>query len=146
MRGQAKAVKQVLSSTEVDNLVAEKKELEGVLRDADEAGAGKSVDRAQINRQIAHVDAQIKQSTPARVSGSSRDRMASESKELEAKIKQGMPTREEMMKPNHNPGAIDKHIRWERSNAGNIAQYKALQRQLNPGDPRAGSVENLRSR
>jgi hypothetical protein len=57
-----------------------------------------------------------------------------------------MPSREEMMKPNMHPGAIEKHIRWEKQNVQNIARYKQLQRQLNPGDPRAGSVENLRSR
>ena len=146
MRGQAKGPKQVLSATEVETLVSEKKELEGVIRDADEAGAGKSIDRAQINRQIAHVDAQIREHTPSRISGPSKDRLASESKELAEKIKQGMPTRDEMMKPSHNPGAIDKHIRWEKANAANIAQYKMIQRQLNPGDRSAGSVENLRSR
>ena len=144
MRGQAK--KQILSATEVENLVSEKKELEGVLREADEAGASKSVDRAQINRQISHVDAQIRAHSPVRVSGASKDKFASESQELASKIKAGMPTREEMMKPSHNPGAIEKHIRWQKENTENIARYKDLQRQLNPGDPRAGSVENLRSK
>ena len=149
MRGQGKVQKEILTATDIESLKSEKHDLEGIIREA-EGGAGegtqRGIDREAINRQIAHIDRQIKEGTPTEVRGVSKDRVHNEAKELAEKIKEGMPTRDEMMRPNMNPGAIDKHIAWEKVNGERIARYKALQRQLNPQDPRAGSIEMLRSR
>ena len=151
MRGQGKqkVEKEILSSSEINDLKSEKQDLEGIIRESEQGageGTSRGIDKAAIQGRMAHIDRLITEGTPDRIVGVSKDRAHNEAKELAEKIKEGMPTRDEMMRPQANPGAIDKHMAWEKANGERIARYKHLQRQLNPQDPRAGSIETLRSR
>ena len=61
-----------------------------------------------------------------------RDAFSKRLGELEAKIREGMPTHEDMRR---NPaGAVDQHRRWERLNKANILERRNALIALNPGD------------
>jgi hypothetical protein len=68
--------------------------------------------------------------------------LAKEAQEIERKLQEGMPTREEMAHPSRNPGAVRKHLNWTARNNPLIQRYKTIQRTINPDDPH--SIENLR--
>jgi hypothetical protein len=78
-------------------------------------------------------------------------------KYLEAKIKEGMPSKDEMMGKRHSdpdninrkyqeaiPKVVDQHIAWERTNGARIREWKYLKRVLEPENPHATNVESLR--
>lgn len=71
-----------------------------------------------------------------------KDRYAARVRELEEKVSVGMPTHTEMWRP--TPENIEKHLRWERTHAAEIAELKQLRRRLEPSDPGAGRIEYLR--
>jgi len=69
-------------------------------------------------------------SPPDSIPGSAKDKIAKRAKELEEKILQGMPSKEEMRK---NPaGMVDRHMSWEKANKRNILEWKNAQIMLEP--------------
>jgi len=145
--------KQVLSESELKTLREERKEVQDTLNTVDGArgqekyGEGTpagNVDRAALNRQDKKLEQAIKDGSPTVLRGGQKDKAVSEAGELESHITDGMPTRDEMQRPLHHPGAVQKHMNWEKRNLHNILRWKQLKRQLNPGDPTTSSVENLR--
>lgn len=95
--------------------------------------------------------------TAPEVDGKERDRIARRAKYLEAKIKEGMPTRDEMMGKRHSdpdnpnrkyqeaiPSIVDRNTKWMLANAARIKEWKHLKRILDPTNPGACNVEQLR--
>lgn len=118
------------------------------IREADEGFA-----RQELKRYRAMLAAR----TAPAVSGTDRDKVVRRVKYLETKIRDGMPTKDEMMGKRHsNPGqpnskyqeaipsVVDQHMKWEAKNAGNIREWKHLKRILEPDNPDATNVEQLR--
>ena len=118
------------------------------VREADETGARKT---------IRNCDATIKLRTAPAVSDIERDKMARRVKYLETRIKDGMPSRDEMMGKRHShhdnpnskyqeaiPNVVDRHIKWSAANAARIKEWKRLKRILEPESPDATNVEMLR--
>lgn len=66
-------------------------------------------------------------------------RMEKRSRELLEQILEGMPSQEEMRKA--PPGAVEKHMRWERHNKQKILEWKNLQLRLKPGEQGAANLE-----
>ena len=144
VRGQSK--KQVLSVGEIQNIKEERKELEATLQEAKGFGdgTGRNVDAGSIKGQIKKLDDFLAVSSPPRISGSERDRMAKRAKDLEEKFSVGMPTQYEMNHPARCPGAVKKHMGWikRNENTGEVEEYRQIQRTLNPGEEHM--VESLR--
>jgi hypothetical protein len=69
-------------------------------------------------------------------------RMVAREKEILDSILVGMPSQEEMRKA--PPGAVDKHMKWERRNKRLIAEWKNLRLRLNPGEREAANLERHR--
>ena len=136
-----KTQEKFLSVSEEEGLKDQKKELEGELNQTEEYGTN-PVNKSAIQGQIKRLDSAIHERTPGRISGSNKDKLAAEEKQLEETLSQGIPSRYEMKKPQENPGAVRKHMSWGERNVDNINRYREIQRQLRPGEPR--SVENLR--
>jgi len=141
------AKKHVLSTTELDNLDSEKRELEGALRDAEGYGAGTagaSMDKDKIKSQIKHYEDEIEAGSPGKVPGRTKDSLYREEKELEARFVIGLPTRYEMNHPGKCPGAVRKHLHWLSQNEkpGYVGRYMQIQRTLRPGEEK--SIETLR--
>ena len=136
--------KKILSYSERVGLEDQKREAEATLREAATPGTthGGEINRAKLQGEIQHLDKEIHDGTAPRVGGVAKDRMAKRAKELESRISEGMPTREEMAHPGKNPGAVHKHLRWSERNKGSINEYKDLQRRLNPDAPI--NIESLR--
>jgi len=144
VRGSGK-MKELLSASEKENLLDQKKELQDTLKEAVIYGKGtaaEQINQATVQRQIDSIDKAIADREPPKVKGSQKDALASELEALESAIHEGMPTRDEMRYPARNHGAVRKHMNWCTKNAQNIERYRYLQRVLNPEDPR--SIENLR--
>lgn len=137
--------KEILSRTEKETLVDAKKDLEQTLKDKREAGIGtaaEQIDEGAIQREIKRIDNAIHDREAPRVRGIEKDRLAKEAQDIERKLQEGMPTKEEMAHPSSNPGAVRKHLNWAARNTPDIERYRYIQKVINPDDPR--SVENLR--
>jgi hypothetical protein len=141
-RSQKKS-QEFLSESERVGLEDQKRELEAELKNEEKYGKeGIAINTATIQRQIKSIDHAIETRTPGRTRGADKDKLVKEEKELEEKISAGMPTDYEMRQPNRNPGAVRKHMNWDKRNVENINRYRQIQRILRPGEPK--SIENLR--
>jgi hypothetical protein len=139
--------KEILSTSELDNLKSEREELERSLREGEGYGAGTQgaqVDEAAIKRQINRISAAIIDGTPGKLTGKQKDSLEREARQLEERFQEGMPTRYEMSHPSKCPGAVRKHMKWLQRNetTGAVDRYRQIQRVLNPGEEK--SIETLR--
>lgn len=143
VRGQKKT-QEYLSPSEHQALNDEKQELRATIKEIEEgAGEGsRSVSVDQLRKEEAKIDRMISERTPVNVRAIEKDKLAKEEKELEEAIAEGMPTRYEMQQPSKNPGAVRKHMEWDRRNFKNISRYVQIQRILRPMEPK--SIEVLR--
>lgn len=142
VRGKQK--KEVLSYSERQGLQEQKRDAEGVLRTVKEekegsAGAAR-IDEGALRREINYLEEQIRRGTPSK--SADKDKMNSEAKGIAEKLKDGMPTRYEMDHPAKCPGAVRKHMSWNKRNKSEINRYIQIQRTLNPDAPR--HIEELR--
>ncbi len=143
----AKKQRKILSVSELSDLKQEKKELESTLTNLQEYGAGtpaESIDKGKIQGDIRKLDSAIREGSPSHVSGQKKDELSRRNRELEEKIREGMPTSEQMRRPWKHPGTIPQNVEWERRNKGLINEWRQNQRMLEPHDPNASSVERLR--
>jgi len=101
-------------------------------------------DKPAVRRQTQRLRKQLDTQRAPELDADGRDKLAKRSRELEAKIKVGMPSHEEMRKNPH--GAVGAHQRWEKANKKAVIEWKNCQVALNPGDtdPELSSVERLR--
>lgn len=100
-------------------------------------------DKAEAIRQLRRVSKTVAEQTPRPpVDGEEEGRMVARSKQLLGEILEGMPSQEEMRKA--PPGAVDKHLAWERRNKLKILEYKNLQLRLKPGEAEAANLERHR--
>lgn len=86
-------------------------------------------DKGEVAKQIKRLDASLNQQTPKPFVGKDLDKAIEFERELREKIVQGMPSHEEMRKA--PPGAIDKHLNWEKRNKVNVELWKNLMLRLN---------------
>jgi len=114
-----------------------KKELEDIklMMSPANAFARKDMDQEGIKaihtRQI-FLEDKIEQHVAPELSGEARDVLSRRVNELNDKIRQGMPTHEDMRR---NPaGAVDAHRRWERLNKAAILERRNAIIALNPGN------------
>jgi hypothetical protein len=104
--------------------------------------AAEQLDISNIKKEIDYLDRAIAEREAPKVRGQTKDNLIKEAEDLEATMREGMPTREEMRFPGKNPGAVHKHQSWCKRNAENIERYRYIQQVLNPEAPK--SIENLR--
>ena len=137
-----KGTKKILSYSERQNLQDAKRDAENVLKESQEPGRSRGVDQAAVKAEIAHLDRAIHEGSVGRIAGSAKDTMAKRAQELKEQISGGMPTRYEMDHPAKCPGAVQKHMSWDRRTAAQREEYKQIQRRLNPDAP--VNVESFR--
>ena len=102
-------------------------------------------DKGQVRKQLQNARKLTDQQTPlAPESGEEEGRMVKRSKQLLGEILQGMPSQEEMRKA--PPGAVDKHMKWERRNKKKIQEWKNIQLRLTAGslERDAANLERFR--
>lgn len=89
-------------------------------------------DKAEVSRQLrqARRDFEGQVARPPENSGE-EDAMVKRSRFLLEKIRRGMPSQEEMRK--NPPGAVEKHMAWERRNKRDIMEWRHIMRRLTAG-------------
>ena len=82
--------------------------------------------------------------TPTPFAETERDAMVKRAEALKAKFTTGMPTAAEMRKS--PPGAVGKHMAWEKRNKTDILEWKYITRRLDPEneDPDLTNIEMFR--
>ena len=101
--------------------------------------------RGNLVRRRNHLEDDLEENAPPTdLSGATKNSLYQEQKEIEAQIRDGMPTVEVMRR--NPPGAVDMHIRWETRNKDRILRWKNLKRLQDPDNEEKDftNVEMLR--
>lgn len=117
-------MKNLLRPQQVEDFKSEEQNLERTLGEKD-------ADKAVIHGQLRRLRQDLEAQTPVMPEGKAKDSMIQENKALLETITTGMLSQEEMRKC--PPGAVDRHIKWEREQKGNIARWKNNMLRLNAG-------------
>lgn len=133
-----KPTPQFLRKRQVDEFKSDERTLERYL------GSPAIQDKGAVKAQLTRVQKALREQTPPKMTPLTQDKIVARGKELEEKISEGMPSSEEMRK--NPPGAVGKHMRWEKMNKANIMEWKNTQIAMNQGsdDPDLANVERLR--
>ena len=101
-------------------------------------------DRGEAIKQFQRVSKTVADQTPRPPESAEEEgRMESRSRALLSEILEGMPSQEEMRKA--PPGAVDKHMAWEKRNKSKILEWKNLRLRLTHGQEKdAANLERHR--
>ena len=101
-------------------------------------------DKAVVKGKLHRMQKALQEQSAPDLTPAMKDKAVKRGTELEAKIREGMPSSEEMRK--NPPGAVGKHMRWEKKNKAGIMEWKNIQVAMNKGsdDPDLANVERLR--
>jgi len=128
----------LMRPNQVDATEAEIQRLEGQLTQPSLQDPGMA--RKQLNA----LKRTMYEQAPHMFEGSEVDWQVRRAKDLEEELKEGMPTQAEMRK--NPPGAVSKHMNWEKRNQQKIQEWKHIKLRLNAGnnDPDAANMERFR--
>jgi len=117
----------------------------------------READETFARQELKRYKAMLVERSPQEVTGTERTKIYQRVKYLESKIKEGMPTQDEMMGKRHshvdNPSSkyqeaegsvVDRQVKWTLANQARIKEWKHLKRILEPNDPGSTNVEMLR--
>ena len=100
-------------------------------------------DKGEARKQLIRARQTLESQTPRPPADAAEEgQMVARSKHLLNQILTGMPSQEEMRKA--PPGAVDKHMGWEKRNKPAILEWKNLQLRLRPGEREAANLERHR--
>ena len=100
-------------------------------------------DKNEARKQLLRSRKTLEEQTPRPpVDAAEEGRMVAREAQLREDILNGMPSQEEMRKA--PPGAVDKHMGWEKRNKQKILEWKNLQLRLKPGEREAANFERHR--
>lgn len=120
-----------------------------------EFAAIRNRDKSTIVNEMNRAKQILEEKTPPNVSDRERNDRYTRLKIIEEKIKEGMPTKDEMMgkKIKHPDGSyhyeaipniVDKNIAWTLKNDQLVREWKRIKATLDPDNPSATNVEQLR--
>lgn len=126
-----------LRPTQVADLQDEKKRLDKFCQRPD-------VDKSDARKNLRQVNNMLSEQSATQLKGQDLDSAKKRIDTLEAEIKKGMLSNEEMRKS--PPGAVGRHMKHEKDNQKNIQEWKRLQIATNAGDtnPDLANIERLR--
>jgi len=101
-------------------------------------------DKGAVNTQLRKLSNQLETQVPKPYNPNEVDSMVKKEKDLREKILNGMPSQEEMRKS--PPGAVGKHMAWEKRNKGKLLAWKETRLRLEPEstDPDIANFERYR--
>ena len=111
---------------------------------ADNSIEGRISDKKTVKKRIARLRKAVEENGVKPVPEKHRDEMVKNVGILEGSIRDGMPSRDEMMR--NPPGAVGKNIKWQRAKKPLVQAWKRAMAQLEYGsdDPDVCNVERLR--
>ena len=141
--------KPVLRARQVKELKSEIESLERQERDPDKArsvrGATSGYDPRIGRNSLRQAKQMLETQAPKQnLEPEEREYLSTQTKELEEKIRHGMPTQYEMRA--NPPGSVAKHMKWEKGNKKDIMRWKHAKVRLEHenDDPDLANVEILR--
>lgn len=101
-------------------------------------------DKGVVARQLRNANHRLQTLTPRPFEGSEVDSAAKREKKLREEMILGMPSKEEMRKA--PPGAVGKHMEWEKRNKLKLQEWKNIRLRINSGsdDPDVANFERYR--
>lgn len=101
-------------------------------------------DKGAVSTQLRRLNTQIETQSPKPFASDEVDKAVKREAHLRDEILAGMPSQEEMRKS--PPGAIGKHMAWEKRNKKKIKEWKGLRLRINSGtdDPDIANLEQFR--
>ncbi len=101
-------------------------------------------DKGTVGSQLRKLNHQLDTQTPKPYKSDEIDSKVKREKEIREELLIGMPSQEEMRKA--PPGAIGKHMSWEKSQKAKLMEWKEIQLRLNPlsDDPDISNFERFR--
>jgi len=136
-----------LTMGERQDLQGQKQEIEATIRSIEESpgsNRGQGINVSNLKKQSAYLDGVLHEGTPKKMAGTVKDGLIKRAGVLREEMQVNMPTRFEMDHPAKSPGAIAKHIKWSEKNDPKIREYREIMRKVEPDDPTATDVEQLR--
>lgn len=85
-------------------------------------------DPAQMMKTLRGIEKSLSEDSPVPYQGAEKDAAVKREKELREKFSATMPTQAEMRR--NPPGALDKHIMWERDNEDDVGEWKNIRRRM----------------
>jgi len=130
----------LLRPQQVEELKLEKNRIEDALRDP----RARLEDRQGAIRTVKGIDRQLATQVPKPFEGSTLDKAVERESNLREELTQGMLTQEEMRR--NPPGAVGRHMAWEKKNKKRILEWKELRLRLNhdSNDPDIANLERFR--
>lgn len=124
---------QYLKAREIEECKTELQQIDNMLSPQNIARQAMTSDgRATLARRRVSLEDKLESQAAPDLTPQAKDALAKRLVDLEAKIKVGMPTHEEMRR---NPaGAVDRHRRWEAMNKNAVLERRNILIALNPGD------------
>lgn len=134
-----------LRPSQIDDMQREKRVIEGQLN-APPYLRRVLDDPKQAIDTLARIAKQLDADAPKEYKGAELDKAVAREKELREKWMAGMPTAAEMRK--NPPGALEKHMAWERRHAQDIDEWKNIRQRLYtsgalPSEFEGSSVSNI---
>ena len=114
----AKPTPQFLRKRQIDEYQADIGALEKSLNQP------KVQDKGVVKGKLHRMQKALQEQSAPELTPLMKDKVAARGKELEEKIAEGMPSSEEMRK--NPPGAVGKHMRWEKMNKAKIMAVKKV--------------------
>ncbi len=113
-----------------------------------EVAAAEGLDATVVKQNLAKTESILNKDEELAVRGRQKDVLNRESKELEAKLKANMPTKNEMwpvrMGTPEAEAAVQKQMRFETKFGDDARRWQECQRRLQPDNPFAGSLDRIR--
>lgn len=113
----------LLRPNQRDELRAEQRELENKLKNP------YIQDKGVVGSQLKRLNIQLEKQSPVEPKGQQKDSLVKREAQLRDEMLKGMPSQEEMRKA--PPGAIGKHMRWEKENKKKLLEWKNIRLRLN---------------
>ena len=104
--------------------------------------AGQVSNRQELSRSLANLRRSLDRHSPDPYRGAEMDRAKARAEKLEAEMKAGMPTHEEMR--TGGVGMADKLLRWEKKNQKNAIEWKNLQTRMHVTACEGGRIERVK--
>lgn len=125
----------LLRPNQRDELRAEQMELENKLKNPH------IEDKGAVGSQLKRLNIQLEKQSPIEPKGQEKDSLVKREAKLRDEMLKGMPSQEEMRKC--PPGAIGKHMRWEKDNKKKLLEWKNIRLRLNADsdDPDVANFE-----
>lgn len=133
--GRFETTKPLLRGNQLTELMEEARRIEEQLQPAQSPGEtfakAAITDRAAHTRETKRIQETIATQAPQPYAEGDLDAAIARRKHLEGEIQKGMPSDVEMSR---NPvGAVDKHTEWDRTQSGNVAEWKNICLRLHAG-------------